>query len=226
MAAYLFNIIFTKPTSATTADGLFTSDNANSPTARSKVWYTVSTAWPTGGAPGQGSQLNQAAPVTSWTTIVPDKQNFTCNLGDDVYVRIIPDSSWGVSPALQLRFSTVFGRPATSGHDGDTMATPFVQGAGAGVGGQNAPCTLYTTDTASGTGVNQDFTNPGPDGAWIYYLGQPQQNGIGQKGSGQGPNGGRTCVYSFIVGATVIQTVSGVQTQYTYGHDPQMGVKG
>jgi hypothetical protein len=226
MAAYLLNIIFSKPAAATSATGLFTSDNPNTPTARSKVWYTVSTAWPTGGAPGQGSQLNQSAPVTSWTTITVDKENFSCSLGDDIYVRLVPDSSWGTSPGLQLRFTTVFGRPATSGHSGDTMASPFVLGPGSGAAGQNAPCTLYTTDTASGTGVYQDYTNPGPDGAWIYYLGQPQQNGVGQKGNNQGPDQGRTCIYSFIVGATVILTVNGAQTQYTYGHDPEMGVKG
>ena len=225
MTAYLLNILFPKQ-APSAAKGLFNSDSPNSPSARSKVWYTVPTTqpqWPTTGVPAEASQLNEGAPVTNWTTITPDKSVFNATFGDDIYIRMVPDSSWGPNPGLQLRFTAVFGRPATSGHSGDTIASPFVLTAGAG-DGENGPCTLYTTDTASGTGEDQDYTNPGPDGSWIYYLGQPQQNAAGQVGHPKIAN--RTCVYSFIVGATVIQTVNGEQDQYTYGHDPQMDVNG
>lgn len=197
---YLLNLIFSKPAGSSSANGLFNSDSSS---ARSKVWYTIpATNWPSGGAPAQGSQLQQSADQANWGTPTPDKSTLGCELGEDVYIRMVPDSSWG-SDVITLRWSAVFGRAATSNHGDATIASPFVL--------SNAmPCTLYTTD----------FSAPGPDGSWIFYLGALTQNAAGQ--NGQNPVAGRKCTYAFIDGATVADGV----VWYTFGHDPEMDVSG
>src|SRR5262245_54980493 len=215
MAGYLLNLTFNQPASAVVANGLF---NSNDVDPISKIWYQTPSTWP-GVTYAQGGIVTQAAPISTWPQTngfpIVDKGNFSCNLGDSIYIRLVPDSSWGPSPVsnLQLAFYAVFGRPAVSGHGGDTIATPFVLPAGFGVG-VNAPCSYY------GWPAN---TPQAADYSWIFYLGQPSQNQAGQKGNGGPSNPNRTCLYSFIVGA---YAGIGVNNGYTYGHDPSMGVKG
>src|SRR5262245_46130184 len=179
MAGYLLNLTFNKPASATVADGLF---NSNSVDSSSKIWYQVPATWP-GVTYSQGGVVTQAAPITTWPQPpgfpVVDKEDFACSLGDDIYIRMVPDSSWGQAPVanLQVAFYAVFGRPATSGHGGDTMATPFVLQAGFGVG-VNAPCAFYGWPSS---------LPQASDNSWIFYLGKPSQNAVGQKGN-NGPS--------------------------------------
>jgi hypothetical protein len=207
MAVYLLNLTFDQAVPAS-AGGLFVD---NSSDATSKVWYTVAAGWPTT-VPNQAAQVQQAAALSSWGTPTSDSHNLSCQLNDSIYIRLAPRNGWSSLTPLQLRFTSVFGRsPGAS----DSVASPFVLG-------NNAPCTLYATDTSASTDL-QDFTPAGPDGSWIYYLGPLAQNAVGQKASGGGSNPNRNCLYSFIVGATVIDA-SG--NWYTYGHDPGMGVKG
>jgi hypothetical protein len=214
MAAYLLNLTFKKPASAATADGLF---NSNSVDSTSKIWYQVPSSWP-GVTYSQGGSVSQPAPVASWPQTngfpIVDKNNFSCNLSDDIYIRVVPDSSWGTLPVPQLQIScyALFGRPATSSHGGDTLATPFVLQSAFGVG-VNSPCAFFGWPNGAPTAT---------DGSWIYYLGEPSQNAAGQK-SGGGSNPNRLCTYSFIVGASVVVGSTG---GYTYGHDPQMIIKG
>jgi hypothetical protein len=215
MAGYLLNLTFEKPASANVADGLF---NSNSDDPISKIWYQVPSTWP-GVTYSQGQVVTQAAPITTWTQPsgfpVVDKENFSCNLNDDVYIRVLPDSSWGSVPVanLQIAFYAVFGRPSTSGHGGDTMPTPFVLQSGFGVG-VNAPCSFYAWPGALPSAS---------DNSWIFYLGKPSQNAAGQKSGGGPSNPNRLCNYSFIVGA---YAGIGANNGYTYGHDPEMGVRG
>jgi hypothetical protein len=209
MSAYLLNLTFDQAAAAS-ASGLFVS-NSSDPT--SKVWYTLPSTWPST-TPGQGAQVQQAAALANWGTPVADSHSLQCNLGDGIYIRLAPRNGWSSPASLQLRFTAVFGR-TPGGPASDALASPFVLS-------NNAPCCLYTTDTTASTD-QQDFTPPGPDDSWIYYLGPLSQNAVGQKANGGGSNNGRTCVYSFIVGVTVIDS-SG--NWYTYGHDPEMGVLG
>lgn len=199
MANYLLNLSFDQaaPTSAT---GLF-NDASSDPT--SKQWYTIPSGWPSS-APTPNQQVLQSAPISTWGNPVADSHSLACNLGDGIYVRLVPRNGWS-SP--QLKFSTVFGRtPGAS----DAVATPFVLS-------NNSPQALFVNDYSSGS-------NPasGGDGSWIYFLGPLSQNGVGQKANGGGSNPNRTCSYSFIVGATA----SDGTVLCTYGHDPGMGVKG
>jgi|SRR5215470_12208808 len=208
MAVYLLNLTFDQAAPAS-ASGLFT-PNSSDPT--SKVWYTVPAGWPSS-VPGQGSQLQQAASLSSWGTPVADSRSLQCQLNDSIYIRMVPRNGWSSLSPLQLRFSTVFG--TAPGNASDTITAPFVLG-------NNGPCTLYATDTSASTSL-QDFTPAGPDGSWIYYLGVLSQNAIGQKAGGGGSNPNRHCPYSFIAGATLVDNNG---NWYTYGHDPQMDVTG
>jgi hypothetical protein len=198
-----------------TADGLF---NSNSVDPSSKLWYQAPSSWP-GATYSQGGSVTQPAPVANWPQTngfpIVDKNNFSCNLNDDIYVRAVPDSSWGTLPIPQLvlSFNAVFGRPATSSHGGDTMPTPFVLQSGFGQGA-NSPCAFFAWPSTAPTAT---------DGSWIYYLGEPSQNAIGQKGGGGVSDPNRVCTYSFIVGAYV---GFGTANGYTFGHDPQMEIKG
>jgi hypothetical protein len=207
MSAYLLNLTFDQAAPAS-ASGLFV-PNSSDPT--SKVWYTLPSTWPTT-VPTQGGQLQQAAALSSWGTPVADSHSLNCDLGDSMYIRMAPRNGWSNLSEMQLRFSAVFGRAPGAGND--AVASPFVLT-------DNGPCTLYATDTTASTD-QQDFTPPGPDNSWIYYLGVLSQNAVGQKARGQGP-ANRQCLYSFIVGVTVID--SG-ENWYTYGHDPGMDVTG
>lgn len=211
MSAYLLNLTFDQAAPAS-ASGLFV-PNSSDPT--SKVWYTLPSNWPST-APSQGSQVQQAAALANWGTPVADSHSLQCKLNppDGIYIRLAPRNGWSNLPSLQLRFTAVFGR-TPGGPASDALASPFVLG-------NNAPCTLYTTDTSASTD-QQDFTPPGPDNSWIYYLGPLAQNAVGQKARGEGANNGRNCLYSFIVGVTVID---GSGNWYTYGHDPGMDVTG
>lgn len=206
MAQFLLTLIFSKPSAAASATGLFTADN---PTGnRSKVWYTIpSTAnWPDP-AVGQAQQVPQSANLANWGTPTADHSPLGCHIGDGVYIQMVPDSSWG-SDSLLLRFTSVFGRTATSpgNPNAATLASPFVL--------NGMPCTLYTTDQPTNT--LPDYTSAGPDGSWIYYLGLVTQNAAG------GGQGSSPCFYSFIAGATVYDTSN--EVTYTFGHDPQMDV--
>lgn len=202
MSAYLLNLTFDQAAAAS-ASGLFVSNNSD---ATSKMWYTVPSSWPTT-EPVQSSQVQQGVPQNfqGWGTPVADSHSLVCNLCDGAYIRVAPRSGWSNPTAMQLRFTAVFGR-TPGGPNTDELAAPFVMA-------NNAPLTLYASN----------FSAPGPDGSWIYYLGAAEQNAIGQRANGQGPSNGRNCEYSFIVGITVIDSV---QNWYTYGHDPGMDVKG
>ncbi len=215
MSAYLLNLVFTQPASATTATGLFTHDN---PTGlRSKVWYTVGAGWPPVPLTEPGSVL-AIPPLVSWGTPVPDG-SLSCALGDNIYIRVVPDSSWGPVgqpvPGLGMVFGLGFGRLATSNHGDATLAAPFTHTAldGAGV---NTPLTYFTTPPSASN-------PPAGDGSWMYYCGQPTQNAPGQKAIGGPPINTRVCTYSFTLGA---QAYWGTGNHCTYGHDPSLVVKG
>jgi hypothetical protein len=216
--AYLLNLIFSKPAATTSATGLFNNDNPTSPTTRSKVWYTIlpTANWPSADPPPtQGDQINQAADQTNWGTPVADKNKLGCALHEGAYIRMVPDDkTWGENDTLELRFTAAFGRVATSNPGNDTtIASPFVLP-------NKFPCTTYTTDVDDPAFQDQ-FTPPGPDGSWIYYLGLMTQNQAGQIELGPA---GRICLYRFVVGVTVVDDSTG--TEYTFGHDPEMDVGG
>ena len=208
ISAYMLNLTFDQADPAL-ASGFFV-PNASDPT--SKVWYTLPSSWSTAPLPAQGSQVKQAAALSSWGSPVSDSQSLRCNLNDLIYIRVAPRNGWSNLSSMQLRFSSVFGR--APGASNDTVATPFVLS-------NDSPCTLYTTDTSAST-TQQDFTPPGPDNSWIYYLGVLSQNAVGQKARGQGSGNNRR-LYAFIVGITVIDSGG---NWYTYGHDPGMDVNG
>ena len=216
MAGYLLNLTVKRPASALTANGLF-NDNSVDPT--SKIWYQVPASWP-GVTYAPTSPVTQAAPVTSWPQTAPfpvrDEQNFSCSLNvDDIYMRVVPDSSWPPSVNnnnLLIAFSALFGRPAVSGHGGATMATPFVLTTNFGPG-NNSPRASFDWGALPPTSS---------DGSSIYYLGQPAQNIVGQKGRG-GSGPASNCSYSFIVSAYFVYP--GVEG-WTFGHDPKIIVSG
>ena len=213
MAAYLLNLVFAKPAAATAATGLFSHDD---PTGlRSKVWYTVPASWPPNPTTQPGLILTPA-PVNTWGTPASDA-SLACNLGDNIYIRAVPDGSWGPLgqpvPGLSMVVAVSFGRLAGSTHGDATIAAPFTQSQyqGAGV---HTPLTLFVTP------------NPGTaagDGSFIYYCGCAAQNAPGQQALGNPPVSTRFCTYTFIVGGQATVGNSGV---FTFGHDPGMVVKG
>ena len=212
MSAYLLNLIFAKPPVATVATGLFSHDD---PTGlRSKVWYTIPAGWPPVPLTQPGTVL-AVPPLASWGTPTADSL-LSCALGDDIYIRAAPDSSWGPVgqpvPSLSMVCVVAFGRLAGSNHGDATIAAPFTQSSfqGAGI---HTPLTLFITPNQS---------TPAADGSWIYYCGKPAQNAPGQQALGNPPIPSRLCTYSFIVGG---QAALGSNV-YTYGHDPGMVVKG
>ncbi|HET7871420.1 MAG TPA: hypothetical protein VFL42_02840 [Terriglobales bacterium] len=211
MAAYLLNLVFSKPSGASSASGLFNSNSNNAP---SKVWYTVAATpqWPVNGAPTQTQPVTDTPPLSSWTNppAIPDDQLFLCNLGDDVYIRFVPDNSWGNSPSLAPTAIVTFGRPGTSGHSGDNIPSPFLLSPYPNQSNNPAPCNtqVYTFSAAAN------------DGSFILYLGQPKQNDKG--GYGSGINNYRVRLYTFIVGLGLTYN----QISYQYSHDPEMGVRG
>ncbi|HZS26684.1 MAG TPA: hypothetical protein VFB76_05610 [Candidatus Angelobacter sp.] len=220
MSAYLLNLIFAHPGSISSATGIFNDYNASDPVgAQSKAWYEISPGWPSSPPSGPGL-VNQPAMLAAWgqsETPVPDKpahgqSDFSCDLGDSVYIRIAADSSWnsaGGAPNNLDGLIAAFGRPNSNHHDGDSIASPFVLGGLTGQG-QNSPCSYFAVVTPANTTIA-----PLPDNSWILYLGTVQQNGPG-KSSGRCPGG--QCTYSFIVGAGIWQG----SNLYTYGHDPKI----
>ncbi len=151
------------------------------------------------------------------------QESFVCSLGDDIYVRMAADGSWGrlwpmwpEGMKMTLEYTIVFGRPDTPDHGGATLASPFVflePRHGAGI---HSPQSVFS----------HRATDAGPDGSFIFYLGRLSQNGIGQKGKGNPHEPSRHSTYSFNVGANVYFTENNAQHQFSYGHDPKMGVKG
>jgi hypothetical protein len=214
MAGYLLNLTVKRPASALVATGLF-NDYSVDPT--SKVWYQIPSTWP-GVLYTPPSPVTQPAAVTTWPQTAPfpvrDDGSFGCKLDDDIYMRVVPDGSWPPSVNnnnLVIGFDALFGRPATSGHGGATMATPFVLGTDFGPG-NNSPRSSFAWSVLAPTSS---------DGSSIYYLGQPAQNVVGQKGRGGSSSG--DCSYSFIVGAYLAYpNVEG----WTFGHDPKIIVSG
>jgi hypothetical protein len=201
MANYLLNLSI-DPAAPASATGLF---NDSSVDATSKQWYTIPAGWPST-SPTANTQVLQAASIATWGRPTADSHSLQCNLGDGIYIRVVPRSGRGwSSPTLQ--FGTVFGRTPGAG---DVLAAPFVLN-------NNGPQALFAN-------IYSSPSNPasGGDGSWIYYLGPLAQNGIGQKAGGGGSNPNRNLNYSFIVGATV----SDGSVLCSYGHDPGMGVKG
>ncbi len=200
MAVFLLNLTFDQA-APQSASGSFVDNGAD---ATSKVWYTVPAGWPTT-VPAQGSQVQQAAALSSWGTPARDSHSLGCQLGDSIYIRFAPRNGWNSLTPLQLRYTMAFGK--TPGAN-DSVTSPFVMLQNSG------PCTVYTGD----------FAAPGPDGgSWIYYLGVLAQNAVGQKANNGPSDPNRFCEYSFIVGITVIDSQG---NWYTWGHDPGMGVQG
>jgi len=221
MSAYLLNLIFAYPGSASSATGLFNDYKSSDPVgAQSKAWYTIPAGWPNPALPGPG-KVNQVANLATWgqnVAPIPDKpasggSDFACEMGDSVYIRVAPDSSWNPTPNNLDGLVAAFGRPNGNHHDGDSIASPFGLGAQTG-NGQNSPCSYSALITpANGT------IAPLSDGSWILYLGATYQNAPG-RGASRCPNG--NCTYSFIVGAGFWQG----SNLFTYGHDPKMQVGG
>ncbi|SRR5258708_28849852 len=215
MAGYLLNLSVAMPTSASTADGQFNSESAD---PLSRKWFQVPPTWP-GSAYAQGASVTQPGPVANWPQTrygfpVADTGNFSCYLSDDIYIRVVADSSWGKPVVVTV--NVVFGRPATSTGSGEIMATPFVLQSGFGVG-QNAPCAYFAWPPSVPTAT---------DGSWIYYMGKPSQNAVGQAAANGSSDAGRLCTYSFVVGAFCGFVPATPSNGYTYGHDPRMAVQG
>jgi hypothetical protein len=229
MPGYLLNLIYSKPGAATSAHGLFLDDNPSAP-ERSKVWYSMGAAWPAVVPPKQDHQVMEVAnlplkvpPQPIPENPLPGQKGFGCSLGDDIYVRMAADASWGrLWPMwsdglkMSLEYSAVFGRPNTSDHGGAIMASPFVFLEPERGSGFHSPRSVFSLRA----------TTPGPDGSFIFYLGRLAQNAIGQKGKGDPHHPTRLSTYSFNVGANVYFTENGVEHQFAWGHDPQMGVTG
>jgi hypothetical protein len=221
MSAFLLNLIFAYPTNAGSATGLFDDYSSTDPLgAQSKAWYTIPAGWPNP-APTSPGQVNQQANLAAWGQAVapkPDKpasgqQDFGCNLGDSIYIRVASDNSWSPAPNNLDGLIATFGRPNGNHHDGDSIASPFILGTSTGAG-QNSPCSYFAIVTpANGT------IAPLADNSWIMYLGPTHQNAPG-RGSSRCPGG--ACPYSFIVGAGIWQGAN----LYTYGHDPKIIVNG
>jgi len=222
MAGYLLNLVIPKVDDAAKADALF---KLNSADATSRMWYKVPAGWP-GPAYDPNSAVREPAPVSTWPQASPfpvlDDGNFGCVLGDDIYMRVLPDYGFWprtkidggnkVQPLL-LGFSAVFGRAATSGPGAATIATPFVFTKWAGPGNQS-PLTMF-----SGAVVEPTAT----DGSSIYYMGKAAQNVMGGAKRGDGPHGQPTTSYSFIVaGYLAYNNIEG----WSFGHDPKMQVGG
>lgn len=228
MPGYLLNLIYSKPAAAASANGLFLDDNPGAP-ERSKVWYSMGASWPSA-VPQQNHQVMEVANLPLKVPPQPIPENapsgtrgFSCNLGDDIYVRMAADGSWGrlwpMFPnglKMSLEYSAVFGRPNTSDHGGASMASPFVFLDPAHGSGLHSPRSVFSLRSDT----------PGPDGSFIFYLGKLSQNGVGQKAKGDPHQPSRLSNYSFNVGANVFFTENNVQHQFAWGHDPQMGVQG
>jgi hypothetical protein len=227
MPGYLLNLHYSKPAAAISASGLFVDDNPNAP-ERSKVWYSMGAGWPavapTHDQVMEASNLLRKIPPQP----IPDnshngQESFVCSLGDDIYVRMAADGSWGrlwpmwpEGMKMTLEYTVVFGRPNTPDHGGATLASPFVFLEPHHGSGVHSPRSVFS----------HRATDAGPDGSFIFYLGRLSQNGIGQKGQGHAHQPSRHSTYSFNVGANVYFTENNVQHQFSYGHDPNMGVKG
>jgi hypothetical protein len=208
--SYVLNLTMGNPANSSSSDaqaGRFDSNNVD-PT--SKIWYQLNAPWPT---PTVGSQVTMSTnPAANLQAPgFPDADAFNCNLGDLIYVRVVPDSSWGTPPAppTLVTLSVNFGRIDTAHHDGDTIPSPFLAPSLPSV-----PATAFALLSASPT--NTTSTD------WIIYLGPAAQNALGGAAI---PPGGATKMrtYSFIV-AAVASNSSGVVGNY--GHDPQMIVIG
>jgi hypothetical protein len=208
MAGYLLNLSFdaAAPTSTT---GLFNDPDPakqSNPDPNSKMWFNVPAGWPSGAAPTPGQQIMQGV-GSSWPWTQPpnprDDKTLPCNLNDIAYIRLVPRNGWS-SP--QLRFATVFGRTPGAG---DSVASPFLHS-------NNGVKALFHSDYTAAS-------NPGAggDNSWIFYLGQMLQNA-----PGRGGHNGPPPVYSFIVAATVSDTVNGVSIMCDFGHDPKIIVGG
>ena len=185
MSGYLLNLHYSKPAAATSASGLFVDDNPSAP-ERSKVWYSMGSGWPavapTSDQVMEASNLLRKVPPQP----VPDnahsgQERFVCSLGDDIYVRMAGDGSWGrlwpmwpEGMKMTLESLVVFGRPNTADHGGATLASPFVFVEPHHGSGIHSPRPAFSHRS----------TTPGPDGSFIFYLGRLSQNGIGQKGQG------------------------------------------
>jgi hypothetical protein len=120
-------------------------------------------------------------------------------------------------------YMVVFGRPDTANHGWATLATPFAHSV--------YTAASYTPRTIFGRRDvgTAPFGPPCPDGSWIFFIGVIAQNVAGQIGDPQKhPQvATRARVYSFNVGASITTNAGTNSSQeYSYGHDPGMGVKG
>jgi hypothetical protein len=222
MSAFLLNLIFAYPTNAGSATGLFDDYSSTDPLgAQSKAWYTIPAGWPNQGSIQPSGLVNQEANLLAWgQSVSPIQDNppagepgLSCGMGASIFIRVVPDGTWSPAPNNLDGLVAAFGRPNAHHHDGDSIASPFVLGAGSR-GGQNTPSSYRAVVTPAG-GNNA----PLADNSWILYVGPTYQNAPG-KGSGRCPGG--NCTYSFIVGAGFWQSAN----LYTYGHDPKIIVSG
>lgn len=217
--AYLLNLIFARPAAAGSATGLFNNYNVLAPVgAQSKAWYAVPAGWPSPGSIQPNQFVSQIAPLASWETAVralPDKERhddpvyFICGFGIDLYIRVVPDSSWSPVPNNLNGLIAAFARSDANHHDGDSVASPFVLGGAVGQG-QNTPCSYFAVVTPPAGTIA-----PLSDNSWIIYLGKSAQNAPGG-GASKCPDG--KCIYSLIVAAGFWQGTN----LYTYSHDPNL----
>ena len=232
MPNHILNLIFSKQNNYETATGLFNDYNPNFSGQRSKAWYTLPAGWPTGWPSNaqQGIQVQQAPSAGLWaTTATPDQGpllDLPYSIGDLIFIRFAPDSSWGQGANLSMTdYMVVFGRPDTSNHGWATLASTFTHSVYTAA--TFTPRTMFgRLDT---TGPNVHLGPPGPDGSWIFFIGPIAQNVSGQIGDPpKHPHDNtRSRVYSFNVGASVVLNPgSTTQEVYSFGHDPGMGVKG
>jgi hypothetical protein len=222
MPAFLLNLLFDYPISTGSATGLFNDYSSTDPVgAQSKAWYTISPGWPNPGSIQQSGLVSQEANLQAWGQLIapiqdnppPGQSGLSCGMGASIFIRVAPDNSWIPAPNNLDGLVAAFGRPNAHHHDGDSIASPFVLGAGTSAG-QNTPSSYRAVITPPG-GNNA----PLADSSWILYVGDTAQNAPPGKSS-RCP--GNKCTYSFIVGAGFWQG----SNMYTYGHDPKIVVGG
>lgn len=200
MSAKLLNLTFTFP--GTTLNALF---DAPMP---SRTWFDVTLSFPN--APPPGSQITQVPSNFNLSGGAKDFIPFQVAPNDDIYIRVAPSSSPSLTNTCIMVVS--FGRDS-----GITSNFPspflFTGNSGSSI---TMPRTFYILQTAN-QGVIAGVL-PSPDGSWIFYLGQPSNNGLPMAGDTQ------AWMYDFFVNAEIWNSTN--QTEYYFGHEPQMVVTG
>jgi hypothetical protein len=219
MSTYVLNLTMGNPANSSSTDAKAGRFNSSSVDPNSKVWFQLNpnNLWPT---PQPGQQVTMTSNPTNnfLQTPFPDAQAFNCNLADNMYVRVAPDSSWGAPPDL-VTLSVNFGRTDAVHHGGDTIPSPFVVSVPSVSTSVNVPATAFSLFSASPTSFIND---------WIIYLGPATQNALNNASIA---SGGATSLrtYSFIVAAVAFYSSnppSSLTVAGNYGHDPQMIVIG